>query len=108
MFNRLRDQLGRFIKPVAAETLPENVQTEEIPNSSDFRPKQDFISTKFSIGIEINGKPIDLTDMSKEEAVVLFNFGILSKAHFIDICRLEGWNFNELAEYEDMDDDEDV
>lgn len=102
---RLRDQFGRFIsnlipnspKPIEVESEKSNtsnvstVETEDTP----------IIETLISTEISINGNPIDLTNLQKDDAVVLWNFGILNTEHFKEICRLEGWIFTEEIEYED-------
>ncbi len=94
---RFRDTLGRFLPN---STIP----TVETPVES--LPKAELV-TEFSIEISINGKPVDFTNITKEEAVILFNFGHLNKEHFRALCQLEGWRFEEELEYEDEDEDED-
>jgi hypothetical protein len=89
LIHRLRDSLGRFTK---ATNNP--MTQEELSTSKE-------LVTKISTEILINGKPIDLTNLQKEDAVVLYNFGILKQEHFNAICKLEGWRFEEELKYEE-------
>lgn len=100
LISRLRDSFGRFTKG--------NETNDDIPISQEELSPSKELVTKISTEISINGKPIDLTNLQKEDAVVLYNFGILKQEHFYAICKLEGWRFEEELEYdEDEDYDED-
>lgn len=93
LITRLRDSLGRFTK--------EKEINNDIPRSQEELSPSKELVTKISTEILINNKPIDLTNLQKEDAVVLYNFGILKQEHFDAICKLEGWRFEEELEYED-------
>ncbi len=97
LLNRMRDALGRFL-PSAQE---------EQPVSDVANPQTKELVTQISTEISINGKPLDLTNLTKEDAVVLYNFGVLREEHFQAICKLENWRFDEELDYEEIDEDDD-
>lgn len=98
LISRLRDSLGRFTKVYEPNVVDDSITLHEA-----LSPSKELV-TKISTEISINGKPIDLTNLQKEDAVVLYNFGILKQEHFDAICKLEGWGFEEELEYDEDED----
>lgn len=92
----MRDALGRF--------LPN--PPEEQSSSAVESPQTKELVTQISTEISINGKPLDLTNLTKEDAIVLYNFGILREEHFHAIAKLENWSFDEALDYEEIDEDD--
>jgi len=100
IISRLRDSMGRFIS--------NGTNLESGTEVTSVTPKTTTeLVTQISTEISINGKPIDLTNLTQEDAVVLYNFGVLRKEHFDAICKLEGWRFEELVDFEEIDEDDD-
>lgn len=98
ILTRLRDRFGRY--------LP-NTPQEEVAPETDSLPdvQRAELVTTMSTDISINGRTLDLTELTREDAVVLYNFGILKPEHFNAICKMEGWHFDEDIDFDEEDED---
>lgn len=110
---KLRDKFGKFISSVLSTvTGPElddsPASDETIVESLTGEP---VLETRIETSVTINDELIDLTNLTKEQAIILWNYGILNTEHFREMCRLEGWldttSDVEYVDDEDEDDDED-